>query len=141
MGILNNIEEGLQSMDAYTIKMCMYKQMVRQAGASLKNLALNDPSWYYHTAISTVVVRLVHDTFYEENCNPYGYESHPTQLIFRKNVKATRIKRLFQLDDNEIDILIKADICKIIDDRIYFDNRFINELKVYVLQNLEGIHI
>lgn len=135
MGILNNIEEGLQSMDTYTIKMRMYNQMVRHADASLKNLALNDPSWYYYTAISTVVIRVVHDTFYEEYlCNPYTYD--PAQLIFRSNTKTIRIKRLFQLDDNEIDILIKANICKIIDDRIYFENRFINEMKVYMLEHV-----
>lgn len=138
MGILNNIEDGLQSMDAYTIKMRMYNQMVRYAEASLKNLVSIDPSWYYHTAISTVVVKVVHDTFYEEQCNPYGYEALPTQLIFRISAKAIRIKRLFQLNDNEIDILIKADICKIIDDRIYFDNRFINELKVYILEHVNA---
>ena len=125
MGILNNIEEGLQFGDAYIIKMRMYNQMVRHTEASLNNLVLIDPSWYYHTAISTIVIRVVHDTFYEEQCNPCGYEPHPTQLLFRKNVKTTRIKRLFQLDDNEIDILIKAGICEIVDDRIYFDNRFL----------------
>lgn len=139
MGILNNIEEGLQSMDAYAIKMRMYNQMVRHADASLKNLVLNDPSWYYHTAISTVVIKVVHDTFYEEQCNPYGYEPNPTQLLFRKNVKTTRIKRLFQLDDNEINILIKAGICEIVDDRIYFDNRFINELKVYIIEHVINV--
>lgn len=138
MGILNNIEEGLLSMDAYTIKMRMYNQMVRNVNAELENLGIQDPSWYYHTAISTVVVKLVHDTFYEEQCNPYGYEPLPTQLIFRNNAKTIRIKRLFQLDDNEIDILIKADFCKIIDGRIYFDNIFINELKVYILEHVNA---
>lgn len=138
MGILNNIEEGLQSMDAYTIKIRMYNQMVRHADASLKNLVSIDPSWYYHTAISTIVVKLVHDTFYEEpSYNMYIYDLDPAQLI-RNNVKAIRIKRLFQLDDNEIDILIKANICTIFDDRIYFDSRFINELKVYILQHVNA---
>lgn len=137
MGILNNIEEGLQSMDAYTIKMRMYNQMVRHVDASLKNLVLNDPSWYYHTAISTIVIKAVHDTFYEEHpYNTYIYD--PAQFIFRNNAKAIRIKRLFQLDDNEIDILIKADMCKIIDGRIYFDNRFINEMKVYMLEHVNA---
>ena len=135
MGILNNIEEGLQSMDAYTIKMRMYNQMVRHADTTLEDLGIRDPSWYYHTAISTVVINLVHDIFYEEHpCNTRIYD--PAQLTFRNNVKAIRIKRLFQLDDNEIDILIKADICAIIDDRIYFDNRFINEMKVYILEHV-----
>lgn len=137
MGILNNIEEGLQSMDAYTIKMRMYNQMVRHADASLKTLVLNDPSWYYHTAISTVVVRVVNDTFYEEHQCKVWIDD-PTQLILPRRCKVLRIKRLFQLDDNEIDILIKADICKIVDDRIYFDNRFINELKVYILQHVNA---
>lgn len=135
MGILNNIEEGLQSMDAYTIKMRMYNQMVRHADASLKNLVSIDPSWYYHTAISTIVVKVVHDTFYEERLYSI-YVNDPTQLTFRNNAKTIRIKRLFQLDDNEIDLLIKADICKIVDDRIYFDNRFINEMKVYMLEHV-----
>lgn len=138
MGILNNIEEGLQSMDAYTIKMRMYNQMVRHVDATLEDLGIRDPSWYYHTAISTVVIRVVHDTFYEEQCNPYGYEPLSTQLAFRNNAKTIRIKRLFQLDDNEIDILMKADICKIVDDRIYFDNRFINEMKVYMLEHVNA---
>lgn len=121
-------------MDAYTIKMRMYNQMVRHANASLKHLALNDPSWYYHTAISTVVVKVVHDTFYEEYHN--AYFGNDGDLILPRRCKAIRIKRLFQLDDNEIDILIKEDICNIIDDRIYFDNRFINELKVYILEHV-----
>ena len=137
MGILNNIEEGLQSMDAYTIKMRMYNQMVRHADASLKTLVLNDPSWYYHTAISTVVVRVVNDTFYEEHQCKVWIDD-PTQLILPRRCKVLRIKRLFQLDDNEIDILIKADICKIVDARIYFNNRFINELKVYILQHVNA---
>lgn len=137
MGILNNIEDGLQSMDAYTIKIRMYNQMVRHAEASFKNLALNDPSWYYHTAISTIVIKVVHDTFYEERLYSI-YVNDPTQLTFRNNAKTIRIKRLFQLDDNEIDLLIKADICKIVDDRIYFDNRFINEMKVYMLEHVNA---
>ena len=124
-------------MDAYTIKMRMYNQMVRHADASLKTLVLNDPSWYYHTAISTVVVRVVNDTFYEEHQCKVWIDD-PTQLILPRRCKVLRIKRLFQLDDNEIDILIKADICKIVDDRIYFDNRFINELKVYILQHVNA---
>lgn len=137
MGILNNIEEGLQSMDAYAIKMRMYNQMVRHVDASLKNLALNDPSWYYHTAISTIVIEVVNDTFYEE-CLYSIYVNDPTQLTFRNNAKTIRIKRLFQLDDNEIDLLIKADICKIVDDRIYFDNRFLNEMKVYMFEHVNA---
>lgn len=138
MGILNNVEEALQSMDAYTIKMRMYNQMVRHVETSLKNLGLRNLSWQYHaTSISTVVIKVVHDTFYDEL--PYDtYVYDPTQSIFRNNAKAIRIKRLFQLDDNEIDILIKADICKIVDDKIYFDNRFINELKVYILEHVNA---
>lgn len=138
MGILNNIDEGLQSMDAYIIKMRMYNQMARHADATFKNLEMHDVSRYYSVPISTIVIKLVHDTFYEEQCNPYGYEPFPTQLIFRNNAKTIRIKRLFQLDDNEIDILIKANICKIVDDRIYFDNRFINEMKVYMLEHVNA---
>lgn len=65
MGILNNIEDVLQSMDVYTIKMRIYNQMVRNAEATLENLGMRDPSWYYHTAISTVVAKLVNDTFYD----------------------------------------------------------------------------
>lgn len=136
MGILNNIEDVLQSMDVYTIKMRIYNQMVRNAEAELKNLGKRDPSWYYHTSISTVVVRLVQDTFYEESSKVRI--DVPTQLILPRRCKALRIKRLFQLDDNEIDILIKADICKIVDARIYFNNRFINELKVYILQHVNA---
>lgn len=139
MGILNNIEDGLQSMDAYTIKMCMYNQMVRNADAALKNLGIRDPSWYYHTAISTVVVRVVNDTFYEYTEHQYNaYFNDYGELILPRRCKVLRIKRLFQLDDNEIDILIKADICKIVDDRIYFDDRFINELKVYILERVNA---
>lgn len=136
MGILNNIEDVLQSMDSYTIKMRIYNQMVRNIDAALKNLGIRDPSWYYHTAISTVVVKLVQDTFYEDYHNAYFGDDG--DLILPRRCKVIRIKRLFQLDDNEIDILIKAKICTIIDDRIYFDNRFINELKVYILQHVNA---
>lgn len=135
MGILNNIEDVLQSMEVYTIKMRIYNQMIRNTDAALKNLEIRDPSWYYHTAISTVVVKLVQDTFYEEHQCKVWIDD-PTQLILPRRCKALRIKRLFQLDDNEIDILINADICKIVDDRIYFNDRFINELKVYILQRV-----
>lgn len=93
MGILNNIEEGLQSMDAYTIKMRMYNQMVRHADASLKNLVSIDPSWYYHTAISTIVVKVVHDTFYEERLYSI-YINDPTQLTFRNNAKNNTNKKI-----------------------------------------------
>lgn len=136
MGILNNVEAVLQSMDAYTIKMRMYNQMVRNADAAFKNLGIHDPSWYYHIAISTVVVKLVNDTFYEEYHN--AHFNNDGDLILPRRCKVIRIKRLFQIDDNEIDILIKAKICAIIDDRIYFDNRFINELKVYILQHVNA---
>ena len=139
MGILNNIEDVLQSMDVYIINMRIYDQMVRNADAALKNLGKRDPSWHYHTSISTVVVRLVQDTFYE--CTEHQYNAYFNdygELILPRRCKALRIKRLFQLDDNEIDILIKADICKIVDDRIYFNNRFINELKVYILQHVNA---
>lgn len=139
MGILNNIEDVLQSMDVYTIKMRIYNQMVRNTDAALKNLGIRDPSWYYHTAISTVVVKLVQDTFYE--CTEHQYNAYFNdyeELILPRRCKVLRIKRLFQLDDNEIDILIKAKICAIVDDRIYFDNRFINELKVYILQHVNA---
>lgn len=137
MGILNNIEDVLQSMDAYTIKMRIYNQMVRNTDAALKNLGIRDPSWYYHTAISTVVVKLVHETFYEA-AQCYVYSNDHGELLLPRRCKVLRIKRLFQLDDNEIDILIKAKICIIVDDRIYFDSRFINELKVYVLQRVNA---
>lgn len=139
MGILNNVETVLQSMDAYTIKMRMYNQMVRNADAAFENIRIHDPSWYYHTAISTVVVKLVNETFYdygEHQCNVYINDS--AELILPRRCKTLRIKRLFQLDDNEIDILIKANICTIFDDRIYFDSRFINELKVYILQHVNA---
>ena len=136
MGILNTVEDVLQSMDAYTIRMRIYNQMVRHAEASLKNLVLNDPSWYYHTARSTVVVKTVRDTFYEDYHN--AYLNDDGVLILPRRCKVIRIKRLFQLDDNEIDILIKAKICKIFDDRIYFDNRFIDELRVYVCQQVNA---
>ena len=139
MGILNNIEDVLQSMDVYTIKMRIYNQMVRNTDAALKNLGIRDPSWYYHTSISTVVVRLVQDTFYE--CTEHQYNAYFNdhgELILPRRCKVMRIKRLFQLDDNEIDILIKAKICIIVDDIIHFDNRFINELKVYILQHVNA---
>lgn len=137
MGILNNIEDVLQSMDSYTIKMRIYNQMVRNAETTLENLGIHDPSWYYHTTIRTVVVELVNNTFYEEHqCKVWVDD--PPQLILPRRCKVIRIKRLFQLDDNEIDILIKADICKIVDDRIYFDDRFINELKVYILERVNA---
>ena len=124
-------------MDVYTIKMRIYDQMVRNTDAALKNLGKRDPSWCYHTSISTVVVRVVDDTFYEEHqCKVWIDDI--TQLILPRRCKVLRIKRLFQLDDNEIDILIKADICKIVDDRIYFDDRFINELKVYILERVNA---
>jgi hypothetical protein len=111
--------------------------MVRNTDAALKNLEIRDPSWYYYIAISTVVVKLVQDTFYEEHQCKVCIDD-PTQLILPRRCKVLRIKRLFQLDDNEIDILIKAKICIIVDDRIYFDNRFINELKVYVLEHVNA---
>ena len=136
MGILNNIEDVLQSMDVYTIKMRIYNQMVRNTDAALKNLGIHDPSWYYHTAISTVVVKLVQDTFYEDFHNAYFNDDG--ELLLPRRCKVIRIKRLFQLDDNEIDLLITAKICTVIDDRIYFDNRFINELKVYVLEHVNA---
>lgn len=126
MGILNNIEEGLQSMDAYTIKMRMYERMSCEFNHSI---TYTPPMVSFRNKI----IAFINNILYEEYIYEYGKFS--IRVPITVNASTESIKHFFQLTDIDIGILTKSGVCSIHTDRIYFDNTFIDDMKKYMLSN------
>lgn len=135
MGLLSGQNNVIKQGDSYDIVLRMYKQMVRFVEANLLNTYISRRGTYvdFYDKWPTIN-RTINEIF-------FTIDKH-TGLIMNF-ASVNRIKSLFQLSDEELNILSDTGVCIINDGYIsFFDtseftskNAFFDDMKEYIKQN------
>ena len=137
MGLLSGQSNVIRQGDSYDIVLRMYKQMVRFVDANFLNMDISEREFYITLHDGRVIInKTINDIFF--TIDKY------TGLIMNF-ASVNKIKSLFQLSDEELNILSDAGVCIINDEYIsFFDtveftskNAFFDDMKDYIKQNAD----
>ena len=135
MGLLSGQNNVIRQGDSYDIVLRMYKQMVRFVEANISNMNISERIFYVTFHDRWVIVnRTINEIF-------FMIDKHAGLIM--NFTRVNRIKSLFQLSDEELNILSDTGVCVINDEYIsFFDtteftskNAFFDDMKDYIKQN------
>ena len=135
MGLLSGQNNVIKQGYSYDIVLRMYKQMVRFVEANILNMNISEHIFYVTFHDRWVIVnRTINEIF-------FTIDKHVGLIM--NFAPVNRIKSLFQLSDEELNILSDTGVCIINDEYIsFFDtceftskNAFFDDMKDYIKQN------
>ena len=136
MGLLSGLNDVIRQGDSYVIVLRMYKQMVRFVEAKVLNMHMNKYESYLALHGGWALInKTINEIFFTIDRN--------TGLIMNF-APVNKIKTLFQLSDEELNILSDTGVCIVNDEYIsFFDtveftpkNSFFDDMKDYIKQNI-----